>query len=150
MTAETPPNSRTPPSAVFVASISILGTLVGLVLGAVLGGVLYEVVGPPWAQFGVEFEGMGWALQGALWGGAVSLGGTLTLALKARFDGRRRRRLGAAVGVFLGTAAGLAAFPPTAPGWVLPVITAALIGAGVGGAAGARLAVVGFGPPPTG
>jgi hypothetical protein len=62
-------------AVLFVTVVTVIGAVVGIVLGAVLGGVLYEEAGPPWAQFGYEFEGSGWALRGALYGGSSAWAG---------------------------------------------------------------------------
>lgn len=137
---------RPPRTWMFVASASVIAGLTGLALGAVAGGVLYEVAGPPWAQLGYEFEGLDWALNGAILGGGAGLVATALIALAVRDDFRGRRRLGAVVGfLFLGTAGGLTTFPATAPFWVVPVVAVAAVAGAAGAFLGARLATLAFG-----
>jgi len=138
----------TPPSrgVLFVAVSTFIGGLVAAVLGGVLGAVLYEVTGPPWAQLGVEFEGLDWVAAGVLRGGAVGMIVTGLVAVAVRHHAAGRRRLGAVLGgILLGTAGGLGTFPATAPLWVGPVLLVAAVGALVGAVAGAWLASKGIG-----
>lgn len=70
--------------------LRLLVTVVGITLGAVAGfaagAALYQATGPPWRQFGYEFEGAGHALVGALIG-AVAVG-ILANRIAARFARR--------------------------------------------------------------
>jgi len=58
-----------------VGLLSVLGLICGSVGGWMLGQPLYEIFGPPWAQWGSEFEGFGVSMVCALIGGlAGSIG----------------------------------------------------------------------------
>ena len=50
-----------------------VGLVAGVVGGFSLGGFLYELFGPPWAQFGYEFEGLDWPFWSAVITGFVGL-----------------------------------------------------------------------------
>jgi hypothetical protein len=131
----------------FVALSTLVAGVVGIVLGGIVGGALYEPFGPPWAQFGADFEGFGWVLQGALSGGAASMLVAGLVARAVRRNPRGRRLVGAVLGgALLGTAGGLSTFLATARRWVVPVLFVAVVGAVVGAVGGARVAVAGMTP----
>lgn len=114
-----------------VLATAVFGGLLGLVLGTVIGGALYEPLAG--RQEGDPFEGIDWAVAGALVGSLT--GGSVT-GLWAAYAIRSARgwaTLGAVLGaIALGTAGGLAAFAEAAPDWPLPVAAASLVGSGLG------------------
>lgn len=114
-----------------VLATAVFGGLLGLVLGTVIGGALYEPLSG--GQFGYEFEGIDWAVAGALIGSLT--GGSVTgiWAAYAVRSARGWATLGAVLGaIALGTAGGLVAFAEAAPEWPLPVAAASLVGGGLG------------------
>jgi gas vesicle protein len=65
------------------------GLLAGLVAGGVVGAQYYVHLGPPWGQYGYEFEGFLETLVGAAVGAVVGTAAATALALRSRRDGRR-------------------------------------------------------------
>jgi hypothetical protein len=96
---------------VLLVSATLTGIGLGSVVGFLAGAFLYEALGPPWAQFGYEFEG----LREALLGGAIGsiVGGVIAYRTTARFRraGSERALLAVAaiVGLLVGAALGQAA-----------------------------------------
>ena len=62
------------------------GLLVGVVAGGWLGAQYYIHLGPPWGQYGYEFEGFGQTVAGAAIGGLVGAAVGGAAALRWRRD----------------------------------------------------------------
>jgi gas vesicle protein len=72
-----------------VVLAALAGLLAGVVVGGVLGAQYYVHLGPPWGQYGYEFEGFLETLVGAGVGALVGAAAATALAIRSRRGGRQ-------------------------------------------------------------